>query len=152
MNRDIPDWAGRRAPSLSDFEELARAAYNGLPEDFRALTQDVGFVVAELPEEEVLRDLGLRSPYELLGLFHGVGRAQFGDQPFTGQMPNRIWLYRRPILAYWHEHPDQTLAEIVTHVLIHEVGHHFGLSDEDMEELEAEAAREDGDEGTGEDI
>lgn len=134
-------WADRLAPSLEDFEALALEALEGLPAQFRALVGDVPCVVADFPEDEVLDDLGLESPFDLMGLFQGIGLPQGGAEPFTGQMPNRIWLYRRPILDYWAEH-DDPLGAIVTHVLIHEIGHHFGFSDEDMEALEAEADRD----------
>jgi predicted Zn-dependent protease with MMP-like domain len=77
--------------------------------------------------------------FDLLGLFTGVGLAQGGDGPMTGQLPNSVHLYRRAILDYWAEHRE-TLGDIVTHVLVHEIGHHFGLSDEDMERIEASAA------------
>jgi predicted Zn-dependent protease with MMP-like domain len=77
------------------------------------------------------------SEFDLLGLFHGVG-LPFQSEIAPEPMPNMIWLYRRPILDYWAEHED-TLGEIVTHVLVHEIGHHFGLSDEDMEAIEAGA-------------
>ena len=129
-------WVQRQAPSLDDFEDLARRAFAELPEGFRQLTGDITFAVADFPEDPVLDELGLESPYDLLGLFHGVGIAHGPAVPQTGMMPNRIWLYRRPILDYWTEH-DDTLYEIVKHVLIHEIGHHFGLSDEDMEAIEA---------------
>jgi len=135
-------WGERTAPSLADFEVLAKAAFEGLPEPFRQLTEGVGFVIADFPEDEVLEDMELESEFDLLGLFHGVGRNEMGVVPHTGQLPNRIWLYRRPILDYWAEHEDQTLGEIVTHVLIHEIGHHFGFSDDDMDAIEAEAGRE----------
>ena len=78
------------------------------------------------------------SPFDLLGLFHGVGLAHASATPPTGAMPNRIWLYRRPILDYWAEH-DETLGAVISHVLIHEIGHHFGLSDDDMDAVEAAA-------------
>ena len=90
------------------------------------------------PEDDVLDDLDLESPFDLLGLFQGVGLAHASATAATGAMPNRIWLYRRPILDYWAEH-EETLDAIVTHVLIHEIGHHFGLSDDDMEAIEAAA-------------
>jgi predicted Zn-dependent protease with MMP-like domain len=80
----------------------------------------------------------LESEFDILGLFQGVGLAHDSDMEETGRMPNMIWLYRRPILDYWAEH-EETLGAIVSHVLIHEIGHHFGLSDDDMEELEAAA-------------
>ena len=129
-------WIRRQAPSLGDFEDLARRAFAELPEQFRQLVGDVGFVIANFPEDSVLDHFGLDSPYDLLGLFHGVGMAHGPATPPTGLMPNRIWLYRRPILEYWAENED-SLYEIVKHVLIHEIGHHLGLSDEDMEAIEA---------------
>jgi predicted Zn-dependent protease with MMP-like domain len=97
--------------------------------------------VAEFPEDEVLDDLGIDSPFELMGLFQGIGLPQGGANPQTGQLPNRIWLYRRPILDYWAEH-DDTLGAVVTHVLIHEIGHHFGYSDADMAAIEAQADKD----------
>jgi predicted Zn-dependent protease with MMP-like domain len=133
-----PAAAGWRAPSLEDFSAMAEAAFARLPEDFRALTGEVSFVIAEFPEQEVLDSFGAESPFEILGLFEGIGMAQGDAVPQTGTMPNRIWLYRRPILDYWAEH-DESLEDIVTHVLVHEIGHHFGLSDEDMEAIEAAA-------------
>jgi predicted Zn-dependent protease with MMP-like domain len=126
------------APSLVDLEGLARSAYAGLPETFRALVGDIQFRVADFPEEDVLKDLGLQSEFDILGLFQGIGLAQDVAVAQTGQMPNMIWLYRRPILDYWAEN-EETLGGIVSHVLIHEIGHHFGLSDDDIDALEAEA-------------
>ena len=131
-------WAGRQAPSLDDFELIGRQAYDALPETFRALAGDISIAVAEFPEDDVLEELEIESPFDLLGLFQGVGLAHASAVPETGALPNRIWLYRRPILDYWAEH-EETLGAIVTHVLIHEIGHHFGLSDEDMEAVEAVA-------------
>ncbi len=126
------------APSLEDFSSLAEEAFAALPAEFRALTGDITFAVVDFPDDEVLAELGIESPFDLLGLFQGVGLAQGSAVPQTGSLPNRIWLYRRPILDYWSEH-DETLGAIVSHVLIHEIGHHFGLSDEDMEAIEARA-------------
>lgn len=133
-----------KAPTLDDFEMLARQALMDLPQPFLGLVEGVPFMVAEFPDRDVLDDLGMESEFELMGLFHGVGLPQMGDVPATGQMPNRIYLYRRPILDYWAENPDESLMDIITHVLIHEIGHHFGYSDEDMEAIEAQAEREEG--------
>lgn len=130
--------AGRRAPSLADFSDMAKEAFARLPDEFRAMAGDVVFAVAEFPDDAVLDELGAESPFDILGLFEGVGMAHRDAVPQTGMMPNRVWLYRRPILDYWAEH-DEALEEIVTHVLVHEIGHHFGLSDEDMEAIEAAA-------------
>ena len=130
--------AGALAPSLDDLEALAGEAFAALPEEFRRLVGTVPIQVADFPESEVLDDLGIESEFDLLGLFHGIGLAHDAAVVETGRMPNRIWLYRRPILDYWAEH-EETLGAIVTHVLVHEIGHHFGLSDDDMEAIEAAA-------------
>lgn len=132
----IAFWGPLAAPSLDDIEALAKHALEGLPEPFRSMAGDVICMVAELPEDEVVADMGLDTPFELLGLFEGIGRREDGAVPMTGQMPNRVWLYRRPILDYWAEHED-TLGAIVTHVLVHEIGHHFGLSDDEMYAIDA---------------
>ncbi|MCE7029219.1 metallopeptidase family protein [Jiella avicenniae] len=126
-----------RAPSLEQIEEMAVAAYGDLPEEFRTLCGDIRFIVADFPDEDVMDAMELESEFDILGLFEGRPVGDMGV-PITGEMTNRILLYRRPILDYWAEH-DETLEAIVRHVLIHEIGHHFGLSDDDMEELEREA-------------
>jgi predicted Zn-dependent protease with MMP-like domain len=140
MNPDTfpKDWASAEAPSLDDLEALGREAFHALPEAFRRLTGAVLIRVADFPEDDVLDELGIESEYGLLGLFQGVGLAHASSVPQTGEMPNMIWLYRRPILDYWAEH-EETLGHVVTHVLVHEIGHHFGLSDDDMEAIEAAA-------------
>ncbi|SDB06152.1 metallopeptidase family protein [Bauldia litoralis] len=132
------NWVKARAPSLDDLEIMARDAFAALPETFRALTGNLPIQVADFPQDDVLDDLGIESEFGLLGLFQGIGLAHASAVPTTGEMPNMIWLYRRPILDYWAEH-DESLGGIVTHVLIHEIGHHFGLSDEDMEAIERAA-------------
>ncbi len=133
----MPDALSKmQAPSLDDIEALAREAFAGLPEQFRALTGEVHFRVTEFPDEDVIKELGAESEFDILGLFHGIGMAHDAAVPHTGRMPNAIWLYRRPILDYWAEH-EEALGAIVSHVLIHEIGHHFGLSDDDMEAIEA---------------
>ncbi|MBO0661578.1 metallopeptidase family protein [Jiella sp. MQZ9-1] len=126
-----------RAPDLEAIEALAVAAYRDLPEDFRALCGDIRFIVADFPGEDVIGEMKLASEFDILGLFEGMPIGEMGV-PATGAMTNRILLYRRPILDYWAEH-DETLEAIVKHVLIHEIGHHFGLSDDDMYGLEREA-------------
>ncbi|ODT72695.1 MAG: Zn-dependent protease [Pelagibacterium sp. SCN 63-23] len=136
------DWSGLFAPTLDDFEALASKALAELPEPFRALAADVTCSVAEFAEDEVLEGFGMDSPFELMGLFSGIGMTEDGAVPQTGQLPNTVFLYRRAILDYWAEHDDNSLGEIVTHVLIHELGHHFGFSDAEMEAIEAAADRE----------
>lgn len=127
-------WHDRLSPSLAEFERLAMETYANLPEEFRRLTGDIIIQVAEFPTEEIMDDLALETPFDLLGLFEGRGIAERWN-PATGEGPNRITLYRRAILDYWAEN-EETLGDIVAHVLIHEIGHHFGLSDEDMERIE----------------
>ena len=127
-----------QAPSLDDIELIARDAFAALPEEFRKLAGDIQYRVTDFPEESVLVDLGLKSEFDILGLFQGIGMAHDAAVPQTGQMPNMIWLYRRPIIDYWAEN-EETLGAVVSHVLVHEIGHHFGLSDEDMEAIEEAA-------------
>jgi predicted Zn-dependent protease with MMP-like domain len=138
-------WADRAAPSLDDFEQMAAAAWAALPREFRDLAGNVPCAVSEFPDEETMREMALETEFDILGLFRGVGLPQGGATPFTGQLPNQVWLYRRPILDYWAESDEgETLGQIITHVLVHEIGHHFGFSDEDMEAIEAQTAREEG--------
>jgi predicted Zn-dependent protease with MMP-like domain len=137
----VTDWSDRHAPSLDDFEVMAREALEKLPEPFRGLVEGVPCAVIDFPDEETLKDLGIESEFEIMGLFRGVGAHRIGMTPPTGLLPNQIFLYRRPILDYWAEN-DDTLGAIITHVLIHEIGHHFGFSDADMEALEAEAEKD----------
>ena len=127
-----------KAPSLEEIEALGLAAFAGLPTEFRALCEGVILRVEDFPDEETLADLGLESEFDLLGLFRGRGLAHAPATLETGVHPNMVWLYRRPLLDYWAEH-EETLGDLVTHVLVHEIGHHFGLSDEDMERIEAAA-------------
>jgi predicted Zn-dependent protease with MMP-like domain len=127
-----------QAPSLDDIEAMARDAFAALPDAFRKLCGDVQIRVADFPDEDVVRDMELESEFDILGLFQGVGLAHHGAIEQTGEMPNMVWLYRRPILDYWAEH-EETLGAIVSHVLVHEIGHHFGLSDDDMEAIEGAA-------------
>ena len=128
-------WRTAKAPSLEEIEALAETAFRRLPEKFRALCEGLVIRVEDFPTEEVLDEMDAESEFDLLGLFQGVG-LPFRSESAPGQMPNMVWLYRVPILLYWAEH-DETLGTIVTHVLVHEIGHHFGLSDADMEEIEA---------------
>jgi len=137
---DVPDplaWQPMKAPSLAELEVLASEVYGRLPQRFRKLCADLVIQVDDFPTEEVLDHMGAESEFDLLGLFQGIG-LPFRAESDPIQMPNMIWLYRRPILDYWAEH-DETLGDVVKHVLVHEIGHHFGLSDADMEAIEASA-------------
>jgi len=127
-------WRGIKAPSLAALEVLAGDVFRRLPRRFRDLCVDLVIQVDDFPTDEVLSQMGAESEFDLLGLFQGVG-LPFRAESAPVQMPNMIWLYRRPILDYWAEH-DETLGAIVKHVLVHEIGHHFGLSDADMAAIE----------------
>ncbi len=93
---------------------------------FRGLCEGLVIQVEDFPTEEVLTSMEVETEFDLLGLFQGVG-LPFQSASTPEQLPNMIWLYRRPILDYWAEH-EESLGAIVTHVLVHEIGHHFGLS------------------------
>ena len=125
------------APTLGEIEAMAADAYGRLPEGFRALCDNLVIQVTDFPTEEVQDQMNVETEFDLLGLFQGVG-LPFQSASAPEQLPNMIWLYRRPILDYWAEHED-SLSAIVTHVLVHEIGHHFGLSDADIEAIEAGA-------------
>jgi predicted Zn-dependent protease with MMP-like domain len=129
------DWGALVPPTLEQFEGIADAAYAHLPEHFRELCEDLVIQVDDFPDEETLDLMECETEFDLLGLFQGRGLAQTGGAAMTGEMPNMIWLYRRPILDFWADN-EETLGMIITHVLVHEIGHHFGLSDEDMEAIE----------------
>jgi predicted Zn-dependent protease with MMP-like domain len=133
-----PDWTTAVAPSLDDIERLAIAAWQRLPGEFRRVCGDVVIRIDEFATEEVIGSLGIESPFDLMGLYQGVSldRRSVMDPP---REPDRVFLYRRAILDYWADTGDESLGDLVTHVLVHEIGHHFGFCDADMEAIEAEA-------------
>lgn len=129
-----PAWRGIKAPSLAEFEILAGEAFQRLPRRFRDLCADLVIQVDDFPTDKILEQMGAQTEFDLLGLFQGIG-LPFRSESAPAQMPNMIWLYRRPILDYWAEH-DEALGAVIRHVLVHEIGHHFGFSDADMEAIE----------------
>ncbi len=133
------NWATSGSPTLAEIEHLAEAAFAQLPEDFRRLCDGLVVHVVDFPDEETLNEMNAESEFDLLGLFRGQGLAHQSAVRETGAPPNMIWLYRRPLLDFWCEGED-TLGAVVTHVLVHEIGHHFGLSDDDIDAIEAAAA------------
>ena len=125
------DWAGRAAPTLEEFEALAREAVAALPEPFREAAAGVAVRVEDFASEEMLDEMGINDPFELTGLYEGIPLTQKSvmDQP---QQPDTIWLFRRPILDEWSGRGDVALGEIITHVYVHELAHHLGWSDDDI--------------------
>jgi predicted Zn-dependent protease with MMP-like domain len=129
-------FAALPAPSLDEFAHLAEAAFAALPDQFRSMAGDVVFHISDFPEESMLDDLGIQDPFELTGLYSGVdlGHRSVFNAPSVSPM---VFLFRRPILDEWAENGEVTLGELITHVLVHEIGHHFGLTDEDIHHIES---------------
>jgi predicted Zn-dependent protease with MMP-like domain len=129
-------WSNATAPSLADFETLASAAWEKLPSEFRTMAGDLLIRIEDFATDEVLDSLGIDDPFELTGLYQGVSldRQSLSD---TVREPDMVFLYRRAILDEWAADGEE-LGHLVAHVLVHEIGHHFGFSDEDMETIEAE--------------
>ena len=138
MEGMTPTWTDQTAPDLEDFARLARAALEALPEPFRSLAGDVVLRIDDFADDETLAALDIEDPFELSGLYHGV---DIGRREGLGPAPeaSRIVLYRRPILDEWCERGDVGLYEIVSHVLVHEIGHHFGLDDDEIHHIEDSA-------------
>ena len=121
-------------PSLADIDTLAQAAVERLPTLFREHLSTVLLRIEDFPDAEVIAEMGLDSEFDILGLYQGRHVGMKGDEP-SGTLPDIIFLYRRPLLEEWCEGGD-SLERLVTHVLVHEVGHHFGLSDDDIDRIE----------------
>ncbi|ALL12021.1 metallopeptidase family protein [Caulobacter henricii] len=132
------DWTARLAPSLDQFAALAEAALAALPEPFAALSAEVGIRIEDFATEEVLDSLGIQDPFELTGLYQGVDLSRRSVLD-SGVQPSMVFLYRRPILDEWCERGDVALDDLIRHVLVHEIGHHFGLSDDDIHRIEDDA-------------
>jgi predicted Zn-dependent protease with MMP-like domain len=130
------DWQTATAPSLADFESLAQEAWNKLPADFRGAAGDLVIRVEEFAHEDVLAQLGIEDHYELTGLYQGVSLAKQSVLD-SARDPDMVFLYRRAILDEWVSGQEE-LGHLIAHVLIHEIGHHFGFSDDDMAAIEDE--------------
>ena len=121
-------------PSLDDLDRMAREAWADLPSSFRDLAGDVLIRVEDFADEEVLAEMGIDDPFELSGLYSGVDLTQRSIMDPSPAQP-MVFLYRRAILDEWIDRGDVELRELVAHVLVHEIGHHFGLSDDHMDRL-----------------
>jgi predicted Zn-dependent protease with MMP-like domain len=125
----------REPETQQEFETVAAEVWANLPAQFREIVGNLAIQIVDFADRATLRHMDIPDPYGLLGLYHGVGLPfkSVGDLPYG---PDLIFLYRMPILAY-AEDEGEPVAEVIRHVLIHEIGHHFGFSDEDMEAIEA---------------
>ena len=129
-DRPLPD----KAPTLEDIERLASEAFESIPAELRKHVANVVFRVEEFPDEQTERDMELESPFDILGLYRGVALPNRSVYQVR-RSQDMIFLYRRPLLDYWCE-TGEPLIDIVRHVLVHEIGHHFGFSDDDMERID----------------
>lgn len=130
------NWREIPSPSLGDIEKIAAEVYETIPQVLRSRVDEVVIRVEQFAGDETLADLGMKSPFELLGLYRGVSL----DQKSTLDLPqdvDMIFLYRRPLLDYWCETGEE-LDTLIRHVLVHEIGHHFGYSDDDMEAIDSD--------------
>jgi predicted Zn-dependent protease with MMP-like domain len=130
-------WANDKAPGLAALSTLANEAFQKLPAAFRARCGNVAVHVADFADDETLADLGIEDPFELTGLYEGVDLT--ADAVTDPSGPAHVHLFRRPLLDEWAHNGEITLAELITHVLVHEIGHHFGLSDAEMHAIEDDA-------------
>lgn len=128
------DWSTATAPSLADFEALAQTAWNRLPAEFRKMAGDIVIRIEDFATDDILDDLDIEDPFELTGLYQGVSLDKKSLNDATPE-PDMVFLYRRAILDEWAA-AEEELGHLVAHVLIHEIGHHFGFSDDDMEAIE----------------
>lgn len=130
-------WVSATAPTLEDIDALANSAWNRVPAEFREMAGDVVIRIEDFASDEVLDSLGIEDPFELTGLYQGASldRQSVLD---SATEPNMVFIYRRPVLDEWADSGEE-LGHLVAHVLVHEIGHHFGLSDDDMQEIENSA-------------
>ncbi|PZR00409.1 MAG: neutral zinc metallopeptidase [Cereibacter sphaeroides] len=126
-----PDWSPVTAPEIGDIERMARTAMAALPADYSVAANEVLLRIEDLPPEDVVEAMGLNDAFELTGMYDGIPLTEKSvmDQP---QQPDTIWLFRRPILDEWVARGDVALGDLVAHVMVHELAHHFGWTDEQI--------------------
>lgn len=129
------DWLGRTAPDIETIERMARAAVDELPPQFRTPAREVMIRVEEFPPEEFLDEMNIESPFELTGLYDGIPLTQKSVMDVVDR-PDMIWLFRRPILDEWAERGNVTLGQLVAHIMVHELAHHFGWTDEQIARID----------------
>jgi predicted Zn-dependent protease with MMP-like domain len=129
------DWLGRAAPDLDAIEMLARATLNDLPPEFSSPAHQIVLRIADFAPEDILDDMGVDDAFELTGLYDGVPMTEKSVMDMVDR-PDTIWLFRRPILDEWAERGDVTLGQLVGHVLVHELAHHFGWTDDQIAEID----------------
>ncbi len=132
-------WGFSLSPSSEEIRVLADQAYRSLPDHIRSLAGELTIRIEDFPDDEVMEELGCETPFDLLGLFQD--RSVGAERQSEENAPSEVLIYRRALLDYWAEQED-TLGAIVTHVLVHEIGHHFGLSDDDIARIEEDAAQD----------
>jgi predicted Zn-dependent protease with MMP-like domain len=129
------DWADIEAPDLDVIEALAQAAIRALPAPFAKAAQAVQLRVADFAPDDILADMGIEDAFDLTGLYDGVPLTEKSVAD-PGDRPDVIWLFRRPILDEWAGRGDVTLGDLVAHVMVHEIAHHFGWSDAQIAEID----------------
>ena len=129
------DWTERTAPDLGEIEALALAALAALPEVYRAAAMEVALRIEEFAPDAMLDQMGIEDGFDLTGLYEGIPLTEkvVADQPMG---PDTIWLFRRPILDEWAARGDVALADLVAHVFVHELAHHFGWSDAEIARID----------------
>ncbi|MGB3314706.1 MAG: metallopeptidase family protein [Albidovulum sp.] len=129
------DWLGRTAPDLFTIEQMARATVADLPAEFAAPARNVMVRIEEFPPEDFLDDMNIENPFELTGLYDGIPMTEKSVMDVVDR-PDTIWLFRRPILDEWAERGNVSLGQLVAHIMVHELAHHFGWSDEDIARID----------------
>jgi predicted Zn-dependent protease with MMP-like domain len=131
----MDDWLGRAAPDILVIEDMARRTLAELPPQFRAAADGVMLRVEEFAPDEILDEMEIEDPFDLTGLYDGVPLTEKSVMD-TVDRPDTIWLFRRPLLDEWAERGDVSLGQLVAHVMIHELAHHFGWTDDQIAEID----------------